>query len=299
MINTLCLAGGGIKGISYLGALKYLEENNFLKISNLKIFSGTSAGSILVFFLNIGFTLDDLIEFVLQFDFSKFIPDINCNTILTMFGMNTGEKVITAVITFLKEKYDREDISFIELYNLTGKELNIYVTNYTKSRGEVFNYLETPEASIILAIKMSISVPFFFTPVEYNNCFYVDGGLTNNFPLQYHEPETSFGLVIANNSENSLSSLTRYFSGLCSVAIDSLSLNIIKQIKKYKIEYKYIEINCTRRESLNFNIDKENIQTYIDDGEIVAKKYYRNFIVKEVVNDLINKSIDNLNDKKI
>ena len=76
MINTLCLAGGGIKGISYLGALKYLEENNFLKISNLKIFSGTSAGSILVFFLNIGFTLDDLIEFVLQFDFSKFIPDI-------------------------------------------------------------------------------------------------------------------------------------------------------------------------------------------------------------------------------
>ena len=28
MINTLCLGGGGIKGISYLGALKYLEENN-------------------------------------------------------------------------------------------------------------------------------------------------------------------------------------------------------------------------------------------------------------------------------
>lgn len=297
MINTLCLAGGGIKGISYLGALKYLEENNFLKISNLKILSGTSVGSILVFFFNLGFTIDELIEFIFQFNFNKLSPDINCNTILTMFGMNTGDRIITAVITFLKEKYACEDISFIELYNLTGKELNIYVTNYTKSRGEVFNYSETPDASVILAIKMSISVPFFFTPVEYNNCYYVDGGLTNNFPLQYHEPETSFGLVIVNNSENSLSSLTRYFFGLCYIAIDSLSLNLIKQIKKNKIEYKYIEINCTIRESLNFNIDKEIIQTYINDGKIIAKKYYRNFIVKEVVNDLINKCIDNLNDK--
>lgn len=299
MIDTLCLAGGGIKGISYLGALKYLEENNYINLDDLKTYSGTSAGSILAFFLNIGYTIDELIDFVLKFDFSKFEPDINCNTFLTLYGMNTGDKVITAVKTFLKEKYDREDISFLELYTLSNKELNIYVTNYTKSKGEVFNYIETPDASVILAVKMSISVPFFFTPVEYNNCYYVDGGLTNNFPLQYHNVENSFGMVIINQSENSLSSLTNYFSGLCSIAIDSLSLNLVKQVNKFNVNYNYIEINCTRNESLNFKVNSEVIQRYIDDGHEVAKKYYRNFVIKEVLNEIIDKSLDNTKKKDI
>ena len=34
MIDTLCLGGGGIKALSYLGALDYLEEKSFELLGN-------------------------------------------------------------------------------------------------------------------------------------------------------------------------------------------------------------------------------------------------------------------------
>jgi NTE family protein len=37
--------------------------------------------------------------------------------------------------------------------------------------------------SVRLAIRISISVPIVFTPVLYNNNYYVDGGVINNFPM--------------------------------------------------------------------------------------------------------------------
>ena len=46
MIKNLVISGGGIKIISALGVIKYLEENNNLKSINK--FYGTSAGSILM-----------------------------------------------------------------------------------------------------------------------------------------------------------------------------------------------------------------------------------------------------------
>ena len=208
--------------------------------------------------------------------------------------MNTGDKVITAVETFLKEKLNRSDVTFTELYNLTNKKIQICVTNFTKSQGEIFSLENTPNVSVILAIRMSIAVPFFFTPVEYNNCIYVDGGLTNNFPIHNCNKETTLGLVIINNTENQFNSLPNYLVGLCAIAIDSLSLNFLRSVEDFKINYNYIEINCKRREGLNFKINKESVNQFLEDGESQAKKYYRNFIVKDLINELIDKTI-NLN----
>ena len=64
MINTLCLSGGGIKGISYIGTLMYLESENYLDINNITTYVGTSSGSILSFFLNIGYSLKELEHYV-------------------------------------------------------------------------------------------------------------------------------------------------------------------------------------------------------------------------------------------
>ena len=106
MIDTICLGGGGIKGISFLGTLKYLEDQKHFDMKNINTFVGTSAGSILSFFLSIDYSLSELIDFVLQFNFEKFGLEINCNTFLTKYGLDPGKKILTAVETFLKEKYN-------------------------------------------------------------------------------------------------------------------------------------------------------------------------------------------------
>ena len=65
MIDTLCLGGGGIKALSYLGALDYLEEKEYIHVDKIKTFSGTSAGSIVSFLFNIGYSVKELIDFSL------------------------------------------------------------------------------------------------------------------------------------------------------------------------------------------------------------------------------------------
>ena len=41
--DTLVFKGAGVKGISYLGVLRYYEEKG--KIKNINVYSGSSAGS--------------------------------------------------------------------------------------------------------------------------------------------------------------------------------------------------------------------------------------------------------------
>ena len=44
-ITKLVFSGGGIKGISYIGIIKYLEDEDLLK--NINTIVGTSIGSVL------------------------------------------------------------------------------------------------------------------------------------------------------------------------------------------------------------------------------------------------------------
>ena len=85
------------------------------------------------------------------------------------------------IINFLKLKLNVNDITFIELYNITKKNLSMIGTNYTKGTEVCFNHINYPTLSVIKAIRISISVPLLFTPVLYNNDYYVDGAIYLHF----------------------------------------------------------------------------------------------------------------------
>jgi predicted acylesterase/phospholipase RssA len=127
---------------------------------------------------------------------------------------------------FLKFKFNITDITFIELYNLTKKKLSIIGTNYTKIKEECFNHNNTPDMSVITALRISISIPIIFTPVKYNGDMYIDGCFKNGFPLDYCNKETTLGLCIQNinnnRSEDSLF-LPYFFKNCLSILVDTIS----------------------------------------------------------------------------
>ena len=82
---------------------------------------------------------------------------------------------------FLKEKYNLEDINFIDHFKLTGKKLTMIGTNFSKACETVFNYETYPLMSVITAIRISCSIPVIFEPVLFEGDYYIDGGLINNF----------------------------------------------------------------------------------------------------------------------
>ena len=70
-----------------------------------------------------------------------------------------------------RKKTGNSNITFSELYSKTNKFLTISI-NLMKRR--MNTYLDTYPYAIYIAIKMSCSIPYYFTPI-YNNEMYVDG----------------------------------------------------------------------------------------------------------------------------
>jgi len=58
MIKCLVFSGGAYKGFSFLGVLKYFEENKIC--SDIKSYYGTSAGAIFSTLISIGYSYNEL-----------------------------------------------------------------------------------------------------------------------------------------------------------------------------------------------------------------------------------------------
>jgi predicted patatin/cPLA2 family phospholipase len=288
--NTICLSGGGEKGIAFIGALKYLTKNTKLNLSKITNWLGTSVGSIISFFFCLGYSIDEIEEFILNFNFGILEKSliIDVDTFLTNYGLDDGTKIMYIIINFLKLKLNVNDITFIELYNITKKNLSMIGTNYTKGTEVCFNHINYPTLSVIKAIRISISVPLLFTPVLYNNDYYVDGGIINNLPIKYCDPKTSLGIYLKFTCNNKFDNIISYMSGCVNIMFDSLTekdcsnpLNIIT-----------IDNNFTNL-GINFDITKEIKEDIIKNGYNVAEKFI-NDIPNKISKKIINNIIDNL-----
>lgn len=92
-----------------------------------------------------------------------------------------------------------EQVTFYDLFNLTGVDLVIVGTNVSAHSGRYFSVGHTPDFPVVAAVVLSMSMPFVFKPVLVNthvdsdrseddytksyNGMYVDGGMAQNFPL--------------------------------------------------------------------------------------------------------------------
>ena len=83
-IESLVIGGGGMNGLIFVGALKYLEEINILK--NIKYYHGVSIGAILVSLLNLGWTIEEIIK-ITNFPFDKLLSyDLDLFFLLLRFA---------------------------------------------------------------------------------------------------------------------------------------------------------------------------------------------------------------------
>ena len=126
--DTLCLAGCGPSGLSYISVLKKLNEKNIFFPEKIKKFVGTSIGSILCLFLMIDYKLSELLDFIKNFNFSYLEQEIDCEKFLINYGLNDGKKFIILLKTFILKKYNKNDITFKELFEKNWKRI-VYNSN--------------------------------------------------------------------------------------------------------------------------------------------------------------------------
>jgi len=181
MIKYLVLSGGGIKAISFLGTLCNLYKTGY--ISDIQEYSGCSAGAIISYLLNIGYTPEELINILLsnEFDLDS-LSDMNFLEAFKTFGIESGKLLVEYLNKLTNNKLNCIDITFQELYLLTNKKLYINTVCLTDNTHIYLSVDTHPNMKILTAINMSFAIPILFIPVTYENKLYVDGGLLKIVP---------------------------------------------------------------------------------------------------------------------
>ena len=277
--DTICFSGGGIHGIMCIGALYYLENNKYIDLTSFKTFAGTSSGAIIAFMLALDYSINEIYEFINLFNLKTLEAKYTFNNLFENYGINDGLKFKYMFSKFIKNKYDVDDLTFKDLFVKTNKTLLVIGTNYSNQCEEIFSYDTTPDMSIILAIRISISIPILFTPVLYNNSYYLDGALINNFPFNHCNKNSTLGLLITSkscknntNTNNFIQDIMIFFKTILEIIITSISMNKYSKDDENDI----IKIPKINNKILNYDYTDEEKKQLLNHGAICEQNFIEN-----------------------
>lgn len=283
--EELVISSGGINGICLLGALNVCYKHNILK--NVKYYTGCSFGAVICSLLVIGYTLDEINKIIFNIDFSKF-QDLKISNFIEKCGMDDGAKMHNLLKATLLNRNINPLITFKELYEMTNKTLTFAVTNITNGLSEYHNYINTPDYSVLLSLRMSINVPMIFTPIIFKDCYYVDGALLDPFPYLYNKNislSKKCGLCLFDQHElpfmkNNNCSIIKELNNTLFYFFDLIKILEINHLKKHhKKTYKnviYIDYNFSINNFHNFGMSDDIKNKSFLHGVNKAKHFFYN-----------------------
>jgi len=173
---ALVLSGGGARGLSHIGAIEVLEKYGF----QINAIAGTSAGSLIGGLYAMGYMTE----------FRDWVCKLRRRDILSLMdftikggGIVKGKKMFDKLKTFIPDT-----------------KIETLIIPFVAVATDILNIKEIAfrEGSVFKAIRASVSVPDFFTPVEYNETLLVDGGVLNPVPISQVKREEGDILVVVN-----------------------------------------------------------------------------------------------------
>jgi len=83
--DTICLSGGGIKGFAFIGVLENLQIKSIIDINKISYFVGTSIGSMMCYLLVLGYSVSEIREFIMDFNFQLLQSEVDIDNLLNLF----------------------------------------------------------------------------------------------------------------------------------------------------------------------------------------------------------------------
>lgn len=186
MITTIVLSAGCLHGLMYVGAYEVLYHNGML--NDLRTCVACSAGSIVGLMMCLRFTPREMIELAEECVVHEGIAAIGISNFLNMFssgGLTNANCIRHVVQKIIRKKHTSHDITLGDLAKKSGIYFRVVATNITTAECEMFTFTTHPTMSVVEAVTMSCNIPVLFTPVKYNNNYYVDGATMNYLPIEF------------------------------------------------------------------------------------------------------------------
>jgi len=304
--DNLVFEGGGVKGSAYAGSIAVLESLGLF--APIKQIGGTSAGAITATLLATGGGSQGLLQSVETTHFTQFIKDKggwfgDAHRMINHYGIHTGDEFVDILQNNILDFSGNAHLTFSELDALATeqpdkfKKLTIIASNLTKQRAERFDATRYPSLPIWQAVRASISIPAIFEPVKIGDDYFVDGGLSWNYPIdlydQYiHKTQTSphydqhirnpatLGFYLEptilepekvfNNHHYQIHSLKSFALGLSAFLYTTANArHLHPEDKQRTIFINDLGINAT-----DFSLPSVKIEQLIDSGRKAAQQFF-------------------------
>jgi NTE family protein len=187
----LVLSGGGAKGFAHIGVLKVLESSGL----KLDYIGGTSMGAVVGGLYAAGYSAMEIDSIVKSIHFPRLLQDklprsqssffekqYGENTVLTFpvrkrkislpKGLATGQSIYNNLKTLF------EPVDSITDFEKLPIPFFCVATNLETGKSKVFN-----QGSLSAAVRASASLPTLLNPIMYEGVAYIDGGISDNFPV--------------------------------------------------------------------------------------------------------------------
>ena len=217
----LVLSGGGAKGMTHIGIIRALEENNI----PIDYITGTSMGAIVGSLYAMGYSPDDMEKMIKSPDFKKWYSSggieeeymyyfkMNPPTPefinIQLSKMKMAKKVKTRFLPSSVVDPMHMNIVFVELYaQATAKCRGNFDQLFVPFRcvaSDVYNKrpLIMSNGDLGDAVRASMSFPGMFKPIEIDSVLAYDGGIYDNFPvstmIKDFNPDIIIGSVVSSN----------------------------------------------------------------------------------------------------
>lgn len=216
----LVLSGGGAKGITHIGIIRALEENNI----PIDYIAGTSMGAIVGSMYAMGYSPDDMEKLLKSPDFKRWYSGGIEENYMYYFKMNPPTPEFFNIRLSKMKMSNRVETHFLPSSMVDPIHMNIvfvdlYAQATAKCRGN-FDHLLVPfrcvasdvynKKALILkegdlgdAVRASMSFPAVFKPIEIDSVLAYDGGIYDNFPvstmIKDFNPDIIIGSVVSSN----------------------------------------------------------------------------------------------------
>lgn len=208
----LVLSGGGAKGLAHIGVLKALEEHDI----PVDYITGTSMGAVVGAFYAAAYSPEEIEQFALSpafvdwingtstekyvYNYTSSQDDPSWVNLDVLFDPESGLSLNSPlandlVLNFVLNEY------LSQASERARGDFNQLFVPFRAMAAEVFSQKSVPldSGSLMQAVRSSMAVPFFYSPIKVNGRFLFDGGVYNNFPVEIMEQDFAPEVIIGAN----------------------------------------------------------------------------------------------------
>ncbi|WP_302461418.1 patatin-like phospholipase family protein [Bacteroides clarus] len=208
----LVLSGGGAKGMTHIGIIRALEENNI----PIDYITGTSMGAIIGSLYAMGYSPDDMEALLRSEDFKRWYsgqvepkygyyfkqnrPTPEFFNI--RFSFKDSLRIKPQILPTSMVNPIQMNLVFVELFARAtaacNGDFNRLFVPFRCIASDVYNKrpLIMRKGDLGDAVRASMSFPFVFKPIEIDSVLAYDGGIYNNFPTDIMREDFRPGVII-------------------------------------------------------------------------------------------------------